>query len=43
MFDHMDWEGLTTDQLEQRLIVNHADITAITAEDMEILEILDRR
>ena len=43
MFDHMDWEGLTTDQLEERLIVNHADISAITAEEMEILEILDRR
>jgi hypothetical protein len=43
MFDHMEWEGLTTDQLEQRLMVNQTDMLAITAENMEILEVLDRR
>jgi len=39
----MDWEGFTTDQLEQELLSNRQLRSGIDAEDMEILEVLDRR
>ncbi|MEA1903824.1 MAG: HNH endonuclease [Actinomycetota bacterium] len=39
----MDRESLSTDVLEQRLIANRGSRSRLDAEDMEILEVLDRR
>jgi HNH endonuclease/Domain of unknown function (DUF222) len=39
----MDWEGFTTDQLEQKLLYNRRLRSGLYAEDIEILEVMDRR
>lgn len=43
MFDHMRWEGISTDQLEQSLLATRTERSRLDAEDIEILEELDRR
>jgi hypothetical protein len=39
----MDWERLSTDQLEQRLCATEAVLSLARGEQLEILEVLDRR
>ena len=39
----MDWERLSTDQLEQQLLTNRELVSRILAEDLAILEVLDSR
>lgn len=39
----MEWERLTTDQLERQLLSNQISRSALDAEDLEILEVLDSR
>jgi len=43
MFESMDFEYTTTDQLEQQLIANESIRSRLAAVDMSILEELDRR
>ena len=43
MFESMDFECATTDQLEQQLIANESIRSRLAAVDMSILEELDRR
>jgi hypothetical protein len=43
MFESMDWETASTDQLEQQLLANRELVSRIHAEDLAILELLDSR
>ena len=43
MFGDMSWERCSTDSLEQRLIASREQVSRAEAEQLDILEELDRR
>jgi hypothetical protein len=43
MFESMEWESFSTDQLEQELAASRIARSRLDAHDIEILEVLDAR